>query len=64
MDPSYKNDESRFLGLFWKGKSCLITTEIWYLTMGYIYKNKNSAAGYVAPEREHVSVTYNCNSYS
>ena len=24
--------------------------------------NKNSAEGYVAPGKEHVSVTYNCNS--
>ena len=26
--------------------------------------NKNSTEGYVAPGKEHVSVTYNCNSYS
>ena len=38
-------------------------SNVWYYQL-FIFSDKNSAEGYVALGKEHVLVTYNCNSYS
>ena len=52
----YESDISPNLNNFCEQYTCMLTT--------INSQDKNSAKGYVAPMKDHMSMTYNCNSYS